>query len=129
MSGDVDNIEDFINQMELAGATMLQLAALALQQQATADLRQGKNPPPYLTPAPRGTFPRVRTGFLASSMLYQPQSVAAIRSAGFVRIGYAASAFYGIALGNRGWKWLEDSLANAMPQIQNQVSGFTIQGP
>lgn len=121
-----DHTNAFIDQLEQAGAEMLQLAALELQQQATKDLRAGKNPLPYKTPAPRGTFPRVRTGFLASSILYQPQSVAAIRKAGYVRIGYRASAFYGIALGGRGWKWLNDSLDNAMPRVSATLNGFTI---
>ena len=125
---EIDGIPDFIVRLETAAAEMLQLAALELQQQATADLRGGKNPPPYDTPAPRGTFPRVRTGFLGSSILYQPTTVASIRSEKRVRIGYRASAFYGIALGNRGWKWLNDSLDKALPRIQSQLSGFTIRG-
>lgn len=127
--GDIDNSVEFMLEVERAGAEMLQLAALELQQQTTSDLRSGSNPPPYITPAPKGSFPHVRTGFLASSILYAPKSVKQIASTGFVRIGYAAAAFYGIALGHRGWKWLEDSLNAAMPRIQGRLDGFTIKGP
>ena len=115
---DIDNLDSFIEGLEIAAAMQLQRAALELQQHLTARLRQNSNPPPYKNPAPRGTYPHVRTGFLASHILIRPASLTAIRSAGLVRVGYGASAFYGVALGNRGWKWLADALEEATPQIQ-----------
>jgi hypothetical protein len=127
--GDIDNTNAIMAMLDQAGAEMLQLAALTLQQQATADHRAGKNPPPYTNPAPQGSFPHVRTGFLASSFMYVPASIGAIRKEQRVRIGYRASAFYGIALGFRGWKWLKDSLDKCMPLVQAQLQGFTIKGP
>lgn len=127
--GDADHIDAFLDQLEDAAARMLLEAAVVLQREATADYRKGFNPPPYhdkqgrSTAAPKGEFPYVRTGFLASGILMVPADVGAVRREKRVRVGYAAAAFYGIALGNRGWKWLKDTLSRVEPQMRVAIDG------
>ena len=125
--GDADNIDVFLAGLRDTAAKMLQIAALTLQQAALKEYTRGSNPPPYTNPAPKDTYPHVRTGFLAKNLLYRPTSLSAIRRELAVRVGYGAQAFYGIALGKRGWKWMENTLDDNRSAITSALGsvGFS----
>jgi hypothetical protein len=116
--------DELKRQLELRMAEMLLRAAITLEKESREDYAGMANPSPHKKPAPKGSFPAVRTGHLRDGIIHQPTSLAAIVADGLkIKVGYRAAAFYGIALGNRGWKWLADTLADHESAIRAELGG------
>ena len=111
-------------ELEEKAAEILLMAAIELQTAARADLNRQSNPAPHKHPAKPGSFPKVRTGFLRDGVMYWPTSIPAIAKAGFIRIGYSKAAFYGVALGKRGFKWIVDSLNQNRQRIEEKLANI-----
>jgi hypothetical protein len=84
-------------EIDNAPAELLMRIAAEVQSSLVNELGT-MNPPPYVTPSQPGEYPRKRTGFLQSQVVYEPTSKAAIASQGSVRVGYSQNAFYGSIL-------------------------------
>lgn len=71
------------------------------------------NPRPYLNPAPKGSPPHKRTGFLAANVIYEFDEKAMT-----ARVGVLRPAIYGLFLELRGWSWLKYTLDKVLPQLK-----------
>lgn len=89
-------------------ARRLLAAAITLQSAHRSDLSVG-NPSPHRQPAPRGDYPRLRTGGGRANVAVAPASVAGVLSAGYVAVGYRPGGVHLAYLGNKGWKWIADT--------------------
>ena len=111
--------ESAITQLEQDAAERLLRCAITLQTEHSKRLNVSNPGPKYLNPAPVGTYPHARTGFLKSNVFYEPTSIAEIIRGGFkVRIGYGASAFYGACLQARGWKGIIDTALDIRGELE-----------
>lgn len=125
MSNFTWNGDEFMDELRENAARLLLVAATVLQTQHMKDLNKS-NPRPYLNPAPKGEFPRKRTGNLQAGILIDPPDLDQIKSTLKVRVGYSANADYGAFLAVRGWKWILDSLAACESRIV-QLTGGQVQ--
>lgn len=105
-------------------ARRLLAAAIVLQTDHRTDLSRG-NPAPHTSPAPKGEFPRLRTGGLRAGVAVHPAGLAEVASAGGVSVGYRPGAEYGLFLGGKGWKWLLDTLRREKGRIDRVLAGGT----
>lgn len=103
-------------------ARRLLAAAITLQTDHRLDLSRG-NPAPHRSPAPKGEFPRLRTGGLRAGVAVEPASIPAVMSGGRVVVGYRPSAAHGAYLGGRGWQWLLDTLRREKGKIDAILRG------
>jgi hypothetical protein len=84
------------------------------------------NPRPYLTPSVDGEYLRKRTGWLQAHIVYWPTTADAVGKAGYVRIGYGKSAFYGaIWEVRKRRKGLLDALDEVRPQLMEMARKAT----
>lgn len=80
---------------QIAHASAAGLLRAAVFFQTTFKNRLNKsNPRPYLDPSKPGEYPRARTGFGRSNVMYEPTSVAEVEKKGYVRIGFSKNAWY-----------------------------------
>lgn len=119
MPFDADPIIDRIRRE--AGRRLL-AAALTLQTDHRQDLSVG-NPSPHKNPAPRGQFPRLRTGNLRAGVAIAPASIPEVLSRGGVAVGYRQPAIYGTYLGAKGWKWVVDTYNRERTKIDRVLGG------
>ena len=119
MSFDPDATVDRIRRE--AGRRLL-AAALTLQTDHRADLSIG-NPSPHRNPAPRGEYPRLRTGNLRAGIAISPASIPEVLANGGVAVGYRKPAVYGVFLGGKGWKWILDTHAREKNTIDRILAG------
>lgn len=111
-----------LERIKAEAARRLLAAALALQAAHRGDLSAG-NPSPHDNPAPKGQFPRLRTGGLRAGVAIEPATVAGVVARGGVAVGYRPSAAHGIFLGGKGWKWLIDTYRREQPRLRVILAG------
>lgn len=119
MSFDPDEVVDRIRRE--AGRRLL-AAALTLQTDHRLDLSVG-NPSPHKNPAPKGQFPRLRTGNLRSGIAITPASIPEVLARGGVAVGYRQNAAYGVFLGAKGWKWIIQTYEAERAAIDRILAG------
>ncbi len=117
MAGFTWNGAAVMDEIKEDAAKLLLALAITLQSAHRKKLNKS-NPPPHDNPAAQGEYPKKRTGFLQSSVMIDPKTIAEIKKSGYVRVGYAKAAEYGLFLGLRGWKWLEDTLDEESSKLQ-----------
>src|SRR5262249_52542965 len=105
-----------------AVAESLLRAAVHLQV-AHKDRLAINNPPPYLNSAQPGEYPRKRTGVGQAGVMIVPTSRQEVIRTLRCRGGHAASTFYLVALANRGWKGLLDTLEIELPKLEQILGG------
>lgn len=119
MSFDPDAIVDRIRRE--AGRRLL-AAAITLQTDHRQDLSVG-NPSPHKNPAPKGEYPRLRTGNLRAGVQIAPASIPEVLAKGGVAVGYRQPAFYGVILGGKGWKWVIQTYERERATIDRILAG------
>lgn len=103
-------------------ARRLLAAALALQAAARADVSRG-NPAPHDNPAPKGEFPKLRTGGGRAAIAVAPASVAEVAERGSVGVGHRRGGAHLLYLAGKGWKGIADSLQRARGRIDALLRG------
>ena len=111
------NTQQCLLELEEQTGRMLARMALYVQAQHTQSLRAKGNPSPHDNPAPKGTYPAVRSAVLSRSVVYEPTSPKQMAKEGRVRIGLLQNAFYGEVLAGKGWKGLLDTMERVKPQL------------
>lgn len=97
-------------------ARRLLAVALTFQAEARKDLSRG-NPAPHRNPAPRGEFPRLRTGQGRAAVSLETADRRRIAAEGRVRVGLTPAGEHLAVLRRRGWKGLGDTLARCRAQL------------
>lgn len=110
-----------VERIRREAARRLLAAAITLQTLHRTDLSSG-NPAPHANPAPRGEFPRLRTGGLRAGVAVAPASIPEVMTKGSVAVGYRPSALHGLYLGGRGWKWVLDTFARERSRIDRVLA-------
>lgn len=100
--------EAFRRRLSQRAGRALLAKALRLQAAHKAALSVG-NPAPHERPAPRGEFPRLRTGFGRAQVAVEPATIVAAAAAGRVTVGVRRPGFYLAALAAKGWLGLLDT--------------------
>lgn len=113
MSLDLRAIE---HRLRTEAARRVLAAAVTLQSLHRGDLSVG-NPAPHDAPAPRGQFPRLRTGGLRANVAVEPASVAGVLAAGSCAVGYRPGGMHGAFLAAKGWKGLLDTFNRERPRL------------
>lgn len=121
MSASVEWNNAYEDAMREAAARRLLAAALTLQTEARKDVSRG-NPSPHDHPAPRGEFPKLRTGHGRAAIGLDLTSLAAVKKTLRVRVGYRKPAHLAY-LGQRGWLWLRDTLRRVSGQLAGILGG------
>lgn len=103
-------------------ARRLLKAALTLQTDHRVDLSMG-NPSPHTSPAPRGQFPRLRTGGGRANVAVSPATVAEVAKRGAVAVGYRPGGMHLLFLGNKGWKWVMDAYQRDRAKLDAILAG------
>lgn len=111
-----------IDRVRREAARRLLAAAITLQTAHRTDLSVG-NPSPHTNPAPKGQFPKLRTGGLRAGVAVSPASIAEVMSRGSVGVGYRPGGMHGIFLGGRGWRWLLDAYERDRAKIGAILAG------
>ena len=113
-----------IDRVRREAARRLLAAALTLQTDHRTDLSIG-NPAPHTSPAPKGQFPRLRTGGGRANVAVAPASIAEVMARGAVAVGYRPAGVHLVYLGGRGWRWVVDTLARERSKINRILAGGT----
>lgn len=116
------NLTAFEGELRTQAAKRLLAAALVLQAEHRKDLSRG-NPAPHDGPAAKGEFPKARTGHLIANVGVEPLSAAQVKRTLKARVGWKPAGFYGLALWNRGWKGIKDTLSRARSAIAAALAG------
>jgi hypothetical protein len=122
MGGFTWNGDQVMDELREDATKLLLVAAITLQTEHVKDLNKS-NPRPHRNPAPRGEFPRKRTGNLQAGILIDPPDLQAIKATLSVRVGYSRNADYGAYLGAKGWKWIIDTLTRVEGRIAQLTGG------
>jgi hypothetical protein len=91
-------------------------AALAFQAEARADLSRG-NPAPHDRPAPKGDFPRLRTGQGRAAVALETTDRARVARELRVRVGLRESGKHLFFLRQKGWLGLPHTLARCRGRL------------
>lgn len=97
-------------------------AALALQAAYRDDVSKG-NPAPHDDPAPKGEFPRLRTGGGRANVAIAPATVPEVARAESVSVGFRPGGMHLLYLSGRGWKGLVDTYGRAGARLRALVAG------
>lgn len=119
MSFDTDSM---VARVRAECARRLIAAALALQAEYRADVSDG-NPAPHDNPAPKGAFPRLRTGGGRANVSIAPASVAEVQQAEQVSVGFRPGGMHLLYLKGRGWKGLADTYGRVKDRLRALVAG------
>jgi hypothetical protein len=103
-------------------ARRLLAAAITLQSAARADVSAG-NPAPHDDPAPKGAFPKLRTGGGRANIAVAPASVGEIVAGGAVSVGHRGGGAHLFFLAGKGWKGILGTLARERTRIQAVLGG------
>jgi hypothetical protein len=119
MALDVDAI---VNRIRTEAARRLLAAAITLQSAHRSDLSKG-NPSPHDHPAPKGDYPRLRTGGGRAGVVVTPTSVNEVIATGSVSVGHRAGGHHLYFLAGRGWKGLQDTYARERARLRALIEG------
>jgi hypothetical protein len=97
-------------------------AALTMQSAHRGDLSVG-NPAPHRNPAPRGDYPRFRTGSGRANVALTTTNLAEIARNLSVGVGYRPAGMHLLWLNRKGWKGLMDTYDRVKGQIQAILQG------
>lgn len=114
--------EETIRRVEIEAARRLLAAAITLQTDHRQDLSIG-NPAPHKNPAPKGEFPRLRTGGGRAGVQFSPSTVEEVRQRRAVAVGFRPGAMHLLFLGGKGWKWLVTTYERVKPKIDRILHG------
>lgn len=114
--------EQAMREVEKQAAIRLIKAAITLQVEMMR-LLNISNPPPHDNPAPRGDYPRKRTGNLQGQIGYSPTSITDVVREKSIKVGYGKQGFYGIALARRGWKSIRNAAHEIRQKLQKILEG------
>lgn len=103
-------------------ARRLLAAAITLQSAHRVDVSVG-NPSPHDNPAPRGEFPRLRTGGGRANVAIAPASIGEVAATGAVSVGHRPGGAHLMYLAGRGWRGLLDTLQRDRPRILAILAG------
>jgi hypothetical protein len=118
MAFDADAI---VARIRTEAARRLLAAAITLQSAARADVSNG-NPAPHDAPAPKGEYPRLRTGQGRAGISVWPASVGEVMAAGSVSVGYRQPPhLYWLA--GKGWKGVADTYARERAKLKRILEG------
>ena len=111
-----DRVRRFERRLADHAGRVIYAMATAFQAEAKKDLSV-PNPAPHKTPAPKGAWPRMRTG-TARDGVSLDRSLAECIATGEVRVGITKpGGVYIAALARKGWKGLKDSYLKARPRL------------
>ncbi len=119
MAFDTDAI---VQRIRAEAARRLLAAAVTLQSAYRADVSKG-NPAPHDNPAPKGAFPRLRTGGGRANVAVVPASISEVMASGVVSVGHREAGKHLFFLAGKGWKGILDTLARERPKIQRILEG------
>jgi hypothetical protein len=119
MAFDTDAI---VERIRTEAARRLLAAALALQAAYRGDVSVG-NPAPHDDPAPRGDYPRLRTGGGRANVAVEPASVARVAAEGAVSVGHRKAGAHLYWLAGKGWKGILDTLRRERARIRQVLGG------
>lgn len=119
MAFDTDAI---IDRVKREAARRLLAAALALRSAHRAAVSTG-NPAPHDSPAPKGDYPRLRTGGGRAGVSVSPATLGEIAAGGSVAVGHRPAGKHLYFLAGTGWKGLTDTLAAERPKIDAILKG------
>ncbi len=111
-----------VNRVRAECARRLIAAALALQSEYRNDLSTG-NPAPHENPAPKGEFPRLRTGGGRANVAIVPASVAEVQQTEQVSVGFRPGGMHLLYLKGKGWKGLADTYGRVRDRLRALVAG------
>lgn len=121
MSFDPDTI---LGRIKRETAKRLIAAAITLQTAHRVDLSVG-NPSPHKNPAPKGEYPRLRTGNLRAGIAFAPETIGDVMIEGAISVGYRKNSIYGVYLASKGWKWIVNTYERVRGQIERILQGGT----
>ena len=104
-------------------AKRLLAAAYFVAQEHKQDLSRLTNPAPHKTPAPRGTWPAVRTGFGRSQVTVEDVSLEDLARRLRIRIGIRTPGKYLVFLAGKGWKGLVETATRVKAQALAMIRG------
>ncbi len=119
MGLDVDAI---VKRVQQECARRLLAAAITLQGAHRADVSTG-NPAPHDDPAPKGDFPRLRTGGGRAGVVVTPTSVGEVIATGAVSVGHREGGKHLYFLAGKGWKGLQDTYARERAKLKAIIEG------
>jgi hypothetical protein len=119
MGLDADQI---VARIRTEAARRLLAAAIALQSAHRADLSVG-NPAPHDDPAPKGEYPRLRTGGGRANVAVTPASVAEVLATGSVSVGHREAGKHLFFLAGKGWKGLRDAYDRERGRLKAILEG------
>lgn len=123
MTGRVDfDADGFAARLSDRAAVRLLAAALAFQSAARADLSKG-NPSPHDRPAPKGEFPRLRTGQGRAAVALDTTDRKRVAAERRVRVGLRVAGQHLFYLRRKGWEGLPDTLARVRGQLAAVLAG------
>lgn len=118
MAFDTDAVVARIRQ---EAARRLLAAAITLQSAYRADVSKG-NPAPHDHPAPKGDYPRLRTGQGRAGVSVWPASVGEVMAAGSVSVGFRPPIhLYWLA--GKGWKGMLDTYHREQARLKAILEG------
>ncbi len=118
MAFDTDAI---VNRVRQEAARRLLGAAIHLQSAHRKNVSTG-NPAPHDNPAPKGAFPKLRTGGGRAGVAVEPVSINEIMRSGAVSVGHREAGKHLFFLAGRGWKGILDTLQQERARIR-QILG------
>jgi hypothetical protein len=118
MAFDADAI---VTRLRQEAARRLLAAAITLQSAHRADVSKG-NPAPHDAPAPKGEFPRLRTGQGRAGVSVSPLSVSEVMAGGSVSVGYRPPIHLYWLVG-KGWKGLIDTYQRERSRLRSILEG------
>lgn len=111
-----------VQRIRQEAARRLLAAALALQSAHREDVSTG-NPAPHDHPAPKGDFPRLRTGGGRAAVVVAPTSIGEVVTSGQVSVGHREGGQHLFWLAGHGWKGLADTYARERARLRAIVEG------
>ena len=108
--------------IRLLAASRLLKAAITLQSESRRDVSRG-NPSPHDHPAPRGEYPRLRTGQGRANIGVEPTNPAVIAAKGSVSVGHRPGGNHLFFLSEQGWLGVRNTLARHRSAITTILRG------
>ncbi len=118
---DLEYFAGMLARIRIRGGKALMKAATLLRDEHIASL-SGQNPGGD-NPAPKGEFPRQRTGDTAASVIMVPDTLGEMMQTGKVKVGLRAGTRRPGALYHHGWLGVRDTYKRIRPQIRAILQG------
>jgi hypothetical protein len=116
------NTAAIVDRIRREAARRLLAAAITLQTAHRGDLSTG-NPSPHKAPAPKGSYPRLRTGGLRANVVVSPVSISEVMARGKCGVGYRPGGMHGLYLGRKGWLDVVDTYTREKGRLAAILKG------